>query len=77
MEKSIGKTYSNELSYCFDFGREVICENGYILVTDENGNGKPYFNTKTMEGRRNKYLWKKLNKGEGLWAKFKKKFCER
>ena len=75
--KSVIKNYSNGLSYRNEYGREMVCENGYLLVTDENGNGKPYFNTKTMEGRRNKYLWKKLNKGEGLWEKFKKKFFAR
>ena len=56
---------------------EITAENGYLLVVDENGNGEPFFDVRTKEGKRNKKLWKKLNKENRLWEKFKKKFCER
>ena len=41
---------------------ETIIDKGFILHTDNNGNGEPYFSEHSKEGQETKRLWNKLNR---------------
>lgn len=47
--------------YKKDKSGETIINKGFMLRTDNNGNGIPYFSDHCKEGRETKRLWDKLN----------------
>ena len=57
--KSTVKHFGN-LQYRNDGWREVTSGNGFFLCVDKNGNGEPFFNIKTKEGRQAFGLWRKI-----------------
>lgn len=47
--------------YKVDKDGELIIDKGFMLRTDKNGNGEPYFSPHSDNGKKLKELWDKLN----------------